>query len=328
VDPAALLHRAARIADDVLFPAALAVDRADRVPAGHLDLLAEKGFYGLAGPPEYGGVTNALAHRVTETLASGCLATAFVWVQHHGAVRAAAGAPPPIRDAWLEPLCRGRRRAGVVLAALRPGPASVRATAVPGGYRLDGAAPWVTGWDLVDTLLTAARLDDATVVWALLDAVASPSLRFTLLDPVAVAASRTGNLHFDGHFVPDERVAGTMPYADWPARDAAGLRGNGSLALGVVARCCRLMGPGPFDAELSRCRDALDAAGPEALPAARAAASELAVRAAAALTVHTGSRAILRDDHAQRLVREAAFLLVFGTRPGIRDALRARLHPR
>jgi hypothetical protein len=43
--------------------------------------------------------------------------------------------------------------------------------------------------------------------------------------------------------------------------------------------------------------------------------------AAAALTVHHGSRAVLMDGHAQRLVREAAFLLVFGSRPGIRTAL-------
>jgi hypothetical protein len=41
--------------------------------------------------------------------------------------------------------------------------------------------------------------------------------------------------------------------------------------------------------------------------------------------VQTGSRAVLRDNHAQRLVREAAFLLVFGSRPAIKDALLHRL---
>jgi alkylation response protein AidB-like acyl-CoA dehydrogenase len=318
VDRDALARRAARIADEVLFPAALAVDRADRVPASHLDLLAAEGFYGVPAIDDA-----ALAHGITESLASGCLATAFVWIQHQGAVRAALGAPPAVRDAWLDPLCRGERRAGVVLAALRPGPPSVRARPVPGGYVFDGEAPWVTGWGMVDTLFTVARTDDDTVVFALLDA--DPAMDFTLLAPIAVAASRSGHLRLRDHFVPDDRVTGTAPYADWPAHDAAGLRGNGSLALGVVARCCRLMGPGPFDTELSACREALDTTGPEGLPAARAAASALAVRAAAALTAHTGSRAILPDDHAQRLVREAAFLLVFGSRPAIRSALLARL---
>jgi hypothetical protein len=58
---------------------------------------------------------------------------------------------------------------------------------------------------------------------------------------------------------------------------------------------------------------------------ARAAASELAVRAAAALAVQVGSRSVSVDQDAQRLVREAMFLLVFGSRPGIKSALLRRL---
>ncbi|CAN5890841.1 hypothetical protein BH23ACT10_BH23ACT10_16220 [soil metagenome] len=50
----------------------------------------------------------------------------------------------------------------------------------------------------------------------------------------------------------------------------------------------------------------------------------LAVRVTAALVADTGSRSVLSDSHAQRLAREA-LLLVFGTRPAIRDALRRRL---
>jgi alkylation response protein AidB-like acyl-CoA dehydrogenase len=106
------------------------------------------------------------------------------------------------------------------------------------------------------------------------------------------------------------------------------LRMNGSLALGVTARCCALMGPGPFDDELVAARVELDAANPPDLPAARARASELAMRAATALTVTLGSRSILMDQHAQRLAREALFLLVFGSRPPIRAELLRRLASR
>ena len=60
-------------------------------------------------------------------------------------------------------------------------------------------------------------------------------------------------------------------------------------------------------------------------PAARAAASELALRAATTLMIHTGSRSVLTDNPAQMLLREAGFLLVFGTRPLIRDALLTRI---
>jgi hypothetical protein len=58
---------------------------------------------------------------------------------------------------------------------------------------------------------------------------------------------------------------------------------------------------------------------------ARAGAVELAQRATAHLIVTQGSRSVLMDNHAQRLAREALFLLVFGTRPAIRAGLLRRL---
>jgi alkylation response protein AidB-like acyl-CoA dehydrogenase len=317
-----MLERATQIAEDVLSPAAALVDRLDRVPQSHLDLLADEGFYGLAGRPDLGKPEMG---RIMETLASGCLATTFVWAQHHTAVRAAMrSATPGVPEKWVEQLCRGQRRAGVSFAGVWPGPHPLRARRIDGGYLLDGEAPWVTGWDMIDTLLVAAR-DGETIVFSLLDAVPGATLAVMLLDLVAVQASRTAHLRFDAHFVPDDRVTGTLPLADWPARDAANLPVNGSLALGVTARCCRMLGPSALDAELDAARAALAAATPETVSAARAVAAELALRAAATLTVVTGSRAVLAGGHAQRLVREATFLLVFGSRPAIRTALLARL---
>jgi alkylation response protein AidB-like acyl-CoA dehydrogenase len=304
----------------------MAVDAADRVPAGHLDLLAAHGFYGLAAPADAGGLgieDRATASRIVEILASGCLTTTFVWLQHHGAV--AAVTDGPLRDDWLTPLARGERRAGVVLAGLRPGPPSVRATPVGGGYLIDGDAPWVTGWEMVDVLHAAARTEDGTVVWALLDAVAGPTLSVAPLDLVAAAASRTVQVRFDGHFVPHDRITGAVPYARWPERDAASLRTNGSLALGVAGRCLHLAGTpaGVVD----EARATLDAATPQAMPEARAAASALAMRAATTLAVTAGSRSVLAGEHPQRLVREAMFLLVFGSRPAIRQALLRQVRP-
>jgi len=85
------------------------------------------------------------------------------------------------------------------------------------------------------------------------------------------------------------------------------------------------MGPSAFGEEVDGTRAQLDAASAETLPAARARASELAMRAATALSVAQGSRSILMDQHAQRLAREALFLLVFGSRPPIRAELLRRL---
>jgi alkylation response protein AidB-like acyl-CoA dehydrogenase len=146
---------------------------------------------------------------------------------------------------------------------------------------------------------------------------------------LAVTASRTVTLRFDGHPVPAGTVTGTLPYAEWPARDAAGLRLNGSLALGLADRCRLLLTDGALAAALARDidagRSALDAASPEYLPAARAAASDLALRAAGTLLTAVGARGIVAGQTAQRLLREAGFLLVFGSRPPIRADLLRRL---
>lgn len=327
---AKVLDRADRIAEEVLFPAAETVDAADTVPTAHLDLLAEEGFYGLAGPPAFSVVSaedTATAARALEFVASGCLTTAFVWAQHHSAVMAANRSQRPgITQQWLEPLCRGVRRAGLAIAATRPGPAAVRAEAVDGGYVLHGVAPWVTGWGLVDVLLTAARDASDTLVWTLIDAAGSDTLTVTPIDMVAVAASRTVQVTFTGHFVPEERVTGTVPHEVYLRNDAATLRFNGSLPLGVATRCARLMGTSPLDAAVDACRATLDNAGPEQLPSARAAASALALRAAGLCATTTGSAAVLWNQPAERLMREALFLLVFGSRPAIRADLLDRLH--
>jgi alkylation response protein AidB-like acyl-CoA dehydrogenase len=319
---AALIAAAERLADDLLAPAAAAVDESGVLPRAHLDALASAGLYAVAG--------GELAHRTVEILAAACLTTTFVWVQHHGSVRAVQAAESPVRDEWLEPLRTGQIRAAVAQAAVRPGPPSVRATPVPGGFVFDGEAPWVTGWGLVNVVHTAARDPGDTVIWALLDADAGPTLAVEPLRLAAVNASRTVLVRFTGHFVPAGRVTGTFPFSEWTQRDAAGLRTNGSLALGAVAGCLRRLAANlhaPLSADLAAELDArraqLDTAGPADLPAARAAAAELAMRAASTLVVASGAGGILAGAAAERLLREAAFLLVFGSRPAIRaDLLR------
>jgi alkylation response protein AidB-like acyl-CoA dehydrogenase len=340
-----VLSRAAQVAEEVLFPSAMKVDAADRIPAEHFDALARAGLYGLAGPGSAGGLDADLATfcGVTEIMAGGCLATTFAWLQHHGAVRALAASPNPVlRDRWLKPLCDGTQRAGIALGGARPGPPLLRARTVAGGYVFDGSAPWVTGWDMIDVVHALARDDAGQLVAALLPARVSDTLVASRLDLVAVNASRTVELTFSGHFVPASLITAVTPHGEWLARDAAGLRPNGSLSLGVAGRCCQLIGQqagpgsqggrscGLLAAELAARRAALDVAGapgsePASMPAARAAASAFAFQAAGVLVAAAGSHSILAGAHPQRLAREALFLLVFGSRPTIKDDLVAQL---
>jgi hypothetical protein len=186
----------------------------------------------------------------------------------------------------------------------------------------------VTGWGLIDLLLLVARGPGDTAVTLIVDAVPQPGLTASRQRLSAVNASATVRLRFDDVMVPGERFVSQVPFDPAASLRPDRLRVDGSLALGVARRCGRLLGPGPLDDELAACRERLDdalTADVAAMAQARAAASELTVRATAALAVQTGSTAVSVDAHAQRLAREALFLLVFGLRPAIKGALLRRL---
>jgi alkylation response protein AidB-like acyl-CoA dehydrogenase len=321
-DGAELIERARQLADDVLFPAVLDNDMADMVPLDNLDALAEAGLYGIFAPRESGGLAADLPTMcsIVETLGGGCLATTFIWIQHFGLLGKLLGAPDPLRSEWLGPACRGERRGGIAFGGLLPGPPLLRAEPGGDGWTLEGTAPWVSGWGRIDTLHVAARGPDDTVVHAAIDAVDGKGLSTERLRLVAVDASSTVRATFNCVKVPADRVLGVAPF-DPQASGGRSLRLNGSLAIGVARRCCELSGLGLLDGELDECRAALDVADDLEMPAARARASELAMRAAVALMVHEGSRSTLVGQHAPRLAREAMFLLVFGSRPEVKQAL-------
>jgi alkylation response protein AidB-like acyl-CoA dehydrogenase len=316
--PARIQDLAARFLAD-----AAAVDAADTIPEEHLRGLADAGLYGIFAPVEAGGLgLDAEVGLVIEELASACLASTFVWLQHLRLLGAMLDPATPIAlaGALLPAVVRGDVRGGVALAGLLPGPPRLTTRPVDGGWLLDGEAPWVSGWGIVDLLMVVARGPEDTAVTLLVDAREQQGLLAARQRLGAVNASATVQLSFAGLFVPDGRFVGQKPY-DPVSAQAEGLRGNGSLALGVGRRCCALIGPSPLDDELDACRAELDAAGTAAMPAARARASEFAVRAAHVLAVRRGSRSALAGDDAERLAREAGFLLVFGSRPAIKDAL-------
>ena len=330
-DPDHILELARHLADNVLFPTANEVDVADLVPRSLLDRLADTGLYGLTAPVESGGLglDGAPAWRVIEALAGGCLATTFVWLQHLSVASTLARLDTPIAKELIEPMCDGKVRAGIALGGARPMP-SLSAVRADGGWILNGESPWVTGWGLIDLVHVAARADDQ-VVWGLIDATGSTSLRVDPLHLVAVNASGTVTLTFENHFVPNERCTFTVAYPQWQAIDAANLRTNGSLALGVIGRCLTMLvssssdNVAEWEDDLDNLRRDIDRASPAEMPEVRARAAELALRAAAAVMVSEGSRSLLEGKNGQRLFREAGFLLVFGSRPAIKASLMHRL---
>jgi alkylation response protein AidB-like acyl-CoA dehydrogenase len=312
------------IADGLLLPHAAEIDAAPVVPRRYLDALAAAGLYGLFGPTECGGLDAdpLTAARVVETLGGASLATAFVWIQHHSVVRAlAAASQSELRRQWLEPLCQGWAWAGIAYAALRrPGPpAAVVERAGDRGWIINGHAPWVTGWGLIDVVLVGARAGD-DVVWLLLDPVAGPASVVTPVRLDSLDASATVRWEWHDHLVPSGRMLAIEPFGAWLQRDAAGRQLNGYLAVGVAARCAAQLGPSPLDEAVAEARAGLDAATPATVVRARTEASLLAVRVATAVVAAGGGRSVQSGQAAARLMREAMFLLVFGQTQEIRTA--------
>lgn len=313
---------ARRVAEEVLLPNALGTDRSPLVPKANLDALADAGLYGLFGGRDLGGWAANLIDgaAVVEAVASGCVSTALVWLQHHSLVGTLLARSPREHAALLAELCAGTRRSGVVFTGSFPGSPLRALPQDDGGWVLEGRAPWVSGWGCVDVLQVAAASPDDQIVQVIVDDLSTGAISAQPHSLTTVNASGTVILQFDGLAVAPDRVLSVKPRGG-PGAGTLALRLNGSLALGIISRCCALIGPSPLDAELDDARRQLDNADLDALPMARANASVLAVRAAAALTVHTGSRAIELDQHAQRLAREALFTLVFATGPDIKAAL-------
>jgi alkylation response protein AidB-like acyl-CoA dehydrogenase len=319
-----LLDEAARIADTILFPGATETDRSGKLAPDALDAFAAAGLYGMAAPAPLGPANGGgpYAHLdVIETLAGGCLSTAFVWMQHHSSVLALSyQAGEAARERWLGRMVSGELRATVAFSGLRRPEPPTRARRVPGGWQLDGTAPWASGWGHAQLVYVAAVDEGGTIVWALIDATEAPTLAAEPLPLAALAATNTVKLRFRAHPVAEDRVLVRQPLSDWRARDGTGpgQLANGSLPLGVTARCTQLLGPSPLDEELARCRAQMRQGDDDAVIAARAWASELASRASMAFLASRGGRGLQADDHAQRLCREAMALTVLGQTQAIR----------
>ncbi|WP_445166764.1 acyl-CoA dehydrogenase family protein [Mycolicibacterium sp. Dal123E01] len=330
-----LVDRAHEIADDVLFPAALAVDRTGHVPDSHWETLADAGLYGIAAPVEAGGPGLDLPQiiEILETMAGGCLATAFTWVQHHGMLASlAATNNHALRDEVVPGAIAGRIRGGVAFAGAVPVPPRMRAQRVADGWRLSGHAPFVSGWGVIDVIqISAGDVETGDIVAGLVYAEPQPGITAVSAQALFVAdASQTVALEVDGLFIPDDRIVSRVPRADFMANQNFGSRLNATLPVGLVGRCARLLDEaGETAAAAALCGEAdairhrLDAGLGDAatLLRARADGCELATRAAAALVAARGGPSLLRSDPAQLLARSALFTLVAASRPELKRSL-------
>jgi alkylation response protein AidB-like acyl-CoA dehydrogenase len=145
---------------------AIEMDRTGHWPAEQLRLCGEAGVYRWFLEPEWDGSgwDEEQIVRGYLALASACITTTFIITQRTGACRRIAGCENDVLKQRLLPgLASGDLFATVGISHLTTsrrhlGRPVLTAEAVPGGFRLQGMAPWVTGGAAADVIIMAATL--------------------------------------------------------------------------------------------------------------------------------------------------------------------------
>ncbi|MFJ5533027.1 acyl-CoA dehydrogenase family protein [Streptomyces sp. NPDC093261] len=334
-----LVVRARRLADGLLAPQAERVDQ-EGVPASHIEALKGSGLLGVTAPAEYGGADApaAVARETAEILAGACCSTWFVLTQHYTPVKLLASTELPVRERLLGPLVRGELLSGIAYAHVRAFPRiPVRAMPERDGWRFDGTVPWYTGWTLNDVMLLAGVSEADEVVFAFAEAREQPGLRPSPpMRLAALTAARTVSLDLHGLWLPGESVVLRTPREKFALVDRPRNTNASPAVFGVAYAALDLLEGNPEAKETARSlRGRLDEARREAYAlwdhpvpherieerlAWKLRAHDLMRTATTAALVAGGGRSMGLDSRAQRLAREAMFLLVQGQTAEVRRA--------
>jgi alkylation response protein AidB-like acyl-CoA dehydrogenase len=311
-------------------------DQSGDWPAEDLIALAAAGAMRWAVPAQFGGsdVAPLELHLRYEQLAAASLATALVLSQRDSAVGLIdASESWTGREAALRELAGNEYFATIGIAQLttsrQGGPPALRATTAKGGYRLRGVIPWATGAGKAAYVIAGAVLEDnRQILFAL-----PMDLRGVKARPpmplVALRASWTTGIDCEEALLESRQVMrGPVEAALAGRKKGLGL-GQAFLATGLCRGALDLIAA--HDSERARAalaklernlgdlrREILELCGPgreaeaaAAAPRLREECNDLAVRAThAAIALYKGT-ALLSDHPAQRLAREAMFLLVW-----------------
>ncbi len=297
-------------------------------------MLARVGAMRWAGPMDLGGgdLSALELHFRYEAVASASVSTALILTQRDSALSMISDCQGfARRQEILGQLCRNEIFATVGIAQLttsrRHGPAALRAQRTAGGWRLNGVIPWCTGAAKAQYIVAGASTADQQQILFVL-----PTDRpgVSIGEPMPLVALRstwTSEVRLEDVDLEDQWVL------KGPAEQVLGGRskslpaGQAFIATGLCQGALDLIAEHPSEqaaqaherlsAHLETVRSrVLDVSAPansaaDAVAAVRGACNKLALRTThTAVTLYKGS-ALLLDHPAQRLAREAMFLLVW-----------------
>ncbi|TWT99083.1 Acyl-CoA dehydrogenase [Botrimarina colliarenosi] len=337
---------------DALRAGATEVDRTSAWPAESMRLCGEAGVFEWFLPAEHHGQgwDDADVTRGYLALSEACLTTTFIITQRTGACRRiAGGANQALKERLLPGLAAGDSFATVGISHLTTSgrhlaKPMLAATRIDGGWRLEGAAPWVTGAEAaLHVVVGAAVVDGQGEPTGEEILLAAPTDLAAVTTPpafemVALTASRTGPVRFDGAEISDDYVvAGPIPDV---LKHGVGAGTGGpqtsTLALGAAAASLALLHQeasrrpdlaAPVEAiaaeharllvDLQAAANGSPTCSSESL---RQRANSLVLRAAQAALSATKGAGYLAEAPAGRLCREALFFLVWSCPQPVQQA--------
>jgi alkylation response protein AidB-like acyl-CoA dehydrogenase len=305
-------------------------------PTTDLQALNAAGAMRWAVPQEFGGdgLSPLELHLKYEQIATASLSTALILTQRDSAVTLVAAADGADKRAtMLHRFAANKHFTTVGIAQLttsrQGGPPALRAERVAGGYRLNGIIPWCSGAPMAQFIVAGAALADHQQILFLLE----PHLSGVTIEPalqlVALRSTFTTSVHLKNVMLEDHWLLRGPTESALAGRRNSLTLGQTFLAMGLCRSALNLIADhdsdrartahARFDEQLtevrneilSLCQPGREADAAAASPRLRGACNDLTLRAThAAVTLYKGT-ALLADHPAQRLAREALFLLVW-----------------
>lgn len=197
-----------RFANEVIRPAAEALDRDERFPSEIYQQMGELGLFGITVPDALGGAgMDVLAYAVVmEELSRGyaSIADQCGLVELAGTLLTVHGTPAQ-QQRYLKPLLRAAKRAAYCITEAEAGTdvSGIRTTAerTPQGWRLNGSKLWIHNAPVADYGFVLARTDKAAGKRGMSIFVVDLALPGVSRGPkehkMGQRASQVGALHFD-----------------------------------------------------------------------------------------------------------------------------------
>ena len=342
--------------EESVIPNAAAIDSdADALHAA-IAGLGKLGLLALRVSISWGGweVSEEIFQTFQELVARSSGALAFLQTQHQSAAAMLDQSPNQLLKQKYLPQVGNPILLGVGFSHLRRGGEPLmKAVPVPGGYRLEGFVPWVTGFGFFQNFIVAASLPDGQAVFGIVPFVetsgAAGAIKFSQpMQLAAMTSTNTVTASLTNWFLSQECVVSVKPSGWIHNNDKKNVLNATGLVLGCAMAGLDIVQAAystkqlsfiaeafeTLNQELSNCRTAIKLAQRDRHTSferrlqLRAEAIDLAMRCAhAAVTVSSGA-ANSKNHPAQRVYREALVFTVSGQTTALMEATLALLKMR